>query len=136
MIPRNYLHEKPSRRNCRRLRRVCYSRHHGRPPKQVAEFLTKNSLLVPTDEEWIVLYLALEDKPIPTASPLLTPILVVQNRVPFERINSCDSRIGIVLLLSNAGMVLSAHVIVDMDDRNFRHSGSCASISTLSYCIT
>jgi hypothetical protein len=42
--------------------------------KQVAEFLTKHALLVPTDEEWIVLYLALEDRPVPTASPLLTPI--------------------------------------------------------------
>jgi hypothetical protein len=42
--------------------------------KQVAEWLTQNSLLVPTDEEWVVLILALEDRPIPTTSPLLTPI--------------------------------------------------------------
>jgi hypothetical protein len=42
--------------------------------KQVAKWLAKESLLIPTDEEWAVLILAIEDRPVPTASPLLTPI--------------------------------------------------------------
>jgi hypothetical protein len=42
--------------------------------KQVAAWLESQSLLVPTDEEWVILILALEDRPVPTASPLLTPI--------------------------------------------------------------
>jgi len=52
--------------------------------KQVAKWLAKNSLLVPTDEEWAVLILALEDRPLPTASPLLTPISYYKTKSRLE----------------------------------------------------
>lgn len=41
---------------------------------QVAEWLRKKSKHVPSEEEWAALVLALEDRPVPTASPILTLI--------------------------------------------------------------
>jgi hypothetical protein len=42
--------------------------------EQVAEFLTMHSLIVPTNEEWVVLIMAVEDRELSTAPPFLTPV--------------------------------------------------------------
>jgi hypothetical protein len=42
--------------------------------EQVAEFLDLHSLIVPTNEEWVVLIMAAEDRELSTAPPFLTPV--------------------------------------------------------------
>jgi hypothetical protein len=42
--------------------------------EQVAEFLTANSRIVPTDDEWVVLIMAAEDRELSEAPPFLTPV--------------------------------------------------------------
>ena len=51
---------------------------------QVSVWLTQHSLLVPTKEEWVVLILALEDRPVPTENTLLTPISYYKTKSQLE----------------------------------------------------